>query len=74
MPTLLTNQTTVKLENGIYKVSLFFTDPDGTVKNGVIKKGGSTISNFNGSISSLELSNLGTLEYSVTDNQGGTNL
>lgn len=74
MPTLLTNQTTVKLENGVYKVSLFFTDPDGTVKNGSIKKGGTVISNFNGSISSLELSDLGVLEYSVTDNQGGTNL
>ena len=31
LPNILANQTSVRLENGLYKVSLFFTDSDGSV-------------------------------------------
>ncbi|HNG96909.1 MAG TPA: transglycosylase domain-containing protein, partial [Candidatus Absconditabacterales bacterium] len=71
LPLLLTNQITVKLENGIYKVVLFFTDYDGKVVEGIIKKNGATIASFNGSTATLELQTLGILSYEVVDNNDG---
>lgn len=71
-PILLQNQTSVKLEDGIYKVTLFFSDPDGTINNGSIKRNGTTLANFNGNITSLELQDLGIIRYSITDNDGAT--
>lgn len=71
LPLLLTNQITVKLENGIYKVVLFFTDYDGKVVEWIIKKNGATIASFNGSTATLELQTLWILSYEVVDNNDG---
>ncbi len=68
LPTILANQTSVRLENGLYKVSLFFTDSDGSVLKWSIKQHGVTIAQFNGSITTLELKDLSPLEYVVYDN------
>jgi penicillin-binding protein 1A len=69
LPAILNNQTTVKLENWIYTVNLFFTDPDGSVKSGVIKNATwDPIANFNGNITAIELNTLGVIQYTVYDN------
>lgn len=68
LPFLLQNQTTVKLENGSYKVNLFFSDPDWSVKNWSITMKWDTIATFNGNIITLELTTLWVIGYSVVDN------
>lgn len=71
LPTLLVNQTTIKADNGKFQVTLFFSDPDGSVKEGTVSQWWSPIANFNGSISTLELDSLGVIEYTVRDHQWG---
>gem|GEM_PF-6050147 len=38
LPTLLVNQTTIKADNGKFQVTLFFSDPDGSVKEGTVSQ------------------------------------
>jgi hypothetical protein len=50
-------------------VNLFFTDPDGSVKSGVIKNAAwDPIANFNGNVTAIELNTLGVIQYTVYDN------
>lgn len=71
-PYILKDRTTIKMEDGKYKVTLYFGDKDGEVIWGRVSAGGSTLSDFEWSNVTVLVNDLALLKYTITDNNGKT--
>lgn len=72
LPYILQDSTSITLEDGKYKVWLFFGDEDGEVIWWKLSTSAWSLSDFQGSSVTVLLNNLTTINYTITDNNGAT--